>query len=423
MQVIIIGAGIGGTCLAHGLRKEGIAVRVLERDGARVSGLPGYGIHINPFGRQALQECLPGANWQRFQSKARAIGGKARFFDERLRPLATQDGLHVKDGRTIAENRLSISRAELREVLIGGLSEDETGQGGIIDWGKTFLRYEVLPGAKIRVHCIDGSWEDCDVLVGADGSNSRVRNQYLPSIQRFKVGATIVVGRTRITNEVREAFPADLIDGSPNSIVPSSPDWLFSSVWRAPVDTNAQLEDTRVESYAVWAYIAADRSYPDNLDNMPPDELCDFVLSRIARWDRRLHSLVKESERQSVSVVVLRSMPHLVSWRSSEVVLLGDAIHNMTPMAGVGANTALRDARLLTRALVAAATGRAPLRQSISDYEGQMRQYANAAVSLSLRNARNAVADSRLKRAVFRSLLRLAHAVPMVHHMVFSRRA
>jgi salicylate hydroxylase len=37
--------------------------------------------------------------------------------------------------------------------------------------------------------------------------------------------------------------------------------------------------------------------------------------------------------------------------------LLGDAIHNMTPMAGVGANTALRDADLLRRQLIAVACG------------------------------------------------------------------
>lgn len=37
------------------------------------------------------------------------------------------------------------------------------------------------------------------------------------------------------------------------------------------------------------------------------------------------------------------------------------AIHNMTPMAGVGADTALRDADLLRGKLIAATGGEAPL--------------------------------------------------------------
>lgn len=40
------------------------------------------------------------------------------------------------------------------------------------------------------------------------------------------------------------------------------------------------------------------------------------------------------------------------------MTLLGDAIHNMMPMGGMGANTALRDADTLTHCLINAAAGR-----------------------------------------------------------------
>ena len=41
MEVIVIGAGTGGLCLAHGLKRAGINVNVYERDRTRADGLQG----------------------------------------------------------------------------------------------------------------------------------------------------------------------------------------------------------------------------------------------------------------------------------------------------------------------------------------------------------------------------------------------
>lgn len=51
LDVIGVGAGIGGLCLAQGLRKAGVAVEVFERDRAPGSRWEGYRIHVNPAGR------------------------------------------------------------------------------------------------------------------------------------------------------------------------------------------------------------------------------------------------------------------------------------------------------------------------------------------------------------------------------------
>lgn len=58
-HVLIIGGGIGGLCLAQGLKKAGIRATVFERDPSPASRLQGYRIHINPEGSRALQACLP----------------------------------------------------------------------------------------------------------------------------------------------------------------------------------------------------------------------------------------------------------------------------------------------------------------------------------------------------------------------------
>jgi 2-polyprenyl-6-methoxyphenol hydroxylase-like FAD-dependent oxidoreductase len=139
MKVIIVGAGIGGCCLAHGLLQDGIEVKVFERNPRDLDGLPGYGIHINPFGQQALQDNLPERNWKSFVEKSVPIGGHNQFFDEKLRLLADISGSHLIDGKIIDESRMSISRAELREILLLGLS-GEVGVASVIQWEKAFDR-------------------------------------------------------------------------------------------------------------------------------------------------------------------------------------------------------------------------------------------------------------------------------------------
>ncbi|MCA6220961.1 stiblene epoxidase [Photorhabdus antumapuensis] len=384
MHVGIIGAGIGGTCLAHGLRKNGIKVTIYERNPAASFELPGYGIHINTFGKQALQECLPDEHWLTFKEASRYIGGQSRFYNERMRLLAVHGGISPMAGKIISEQRLSISRTELKEILNKGLSN-------IIQWNKTFVRYEHIENGGIKIFFADDSHENVDVLVGVDGSNSKVRKQYLPFIERFDVGVSMVIGRARLTPALTALLPQNFLDGTPNSIVPKSPDWLFISMWRAPVNIHVKATLAEIDNFIVWVYVAATDSFPDNITDFSADALCDLVQSRMISWDPSLHTLIKYSDMENISPIHLRSMPHLPPWKSSTVTLLGDAIHNMTPMTGSGANTALRDALLLTQKLAGVASGHEELVKAISDYEQQMRAYANEIVGISLRSAQNAV--------------------------------
>ena len=79
-----------------------------------------------------------------------------------------------------------------------------------------------------------------------------------------------------------------------------------------------------------------------------------MVADRIAGWSPGLRRLVAGSAPDTVNALRIRSAEPVTAWPTGPVTLLGDAIHNMTPMAGIGANTALRDADLLRRNLIAA---------------------------------------------------------------------
>jgi 2-polyprenyl-6-methoxyphenol hydroxylase-like FAD-dependent oxidoreductase len=107
-------------------------------------------------------------------------------------------------------------------------------------------------------------------------------------------------------------------------------------------------------------------------------------------------------------------------------LLLGDAIHTMTPGRGAGANTALRDAVLLGQMLVAAHHGRKPLFQAIHEYEAEMLRYSSEAVNESRKqmnwaDAIHRPAIGRLQLAAARGAMRVINAVPMLKRRLLQK--
>lgn len=195
---------------------------------------------------------------------------------------------------------------------------------------------------------------------------------------------------------------------------------MFVAAWRSrSADVGGKRPDA--QNYVMWAYVTP-RS---ELIHVPQDRgaaaLQNFVLQRIKGWSPDLGRLVRGADPETVAPVPLRSMPHLDAWTPSNVTLIGDAIHNMTPMAGIGANTALRDARVLRGALIDAAAGKHSIVEAIGRYESEMRGYANRAVGLSRRNAEIASSDAGFPRRMFRLVLRLAQAFPPVMRATLGR--
>lgn len=91
---------------------------------------------------------------------------------------------------------------------------------------------------------------------------------------------------------------------------------------------------------------------------------------------------------------------------------LGDAIHNMPPVGGLGGNMALRDAWSLTQALTDVQSGRASLLPAIRAYEADMRAHGFAAVRAALGYMQRATTSKRLERLSSRTWFRLCHVIP-----------
>jgi 2-polyprenyl-6-methoxyphenol hydroxylase-like FAD-dependent oxidoreductase len=102
-------------------------------------------------------------------------------------------------------------------------------------------------------------------------------------------------------------------------------------------------------------------------------------------------------------------------WTSTAVTVLGDAVHNMPPVGGLGANTALRDAAALADQLLAVRDG-APLLPAVAAYEAQMRDWGYRAVRDSLRNARQATTSNAVVRHAARAYFRVRRCLTAREH-------
>ncbi|WP_189159663.1 FAD-dependent oxidoreductase [Lentzea pudingi] len=384
MRIAVIGGGIGGLCLAHGLRKAGVDVAVYERDLSRTDRLQGYRVHINPHGAAALRECLPAKNWERFERSAGTSENGFGFLTEQLTPLLVLD--------PDEEKHYSASRITLRQVLLDGLD---------VRFGKRFERYE-HDGGAITLHFEDGTTAECDVLVGADGIRSRVRGQYLPHAGTEPVGITAVAGKLFL--DEHDWIPERLLVRA-NSIIPTSACGMFlvAHDGLGYSDDDGVLFDN-VRPYLMWAYAAKDLDITNGLQS--------DVLRRIAGWSPDLRRIVGSSHPDTVSEWRIRSSKPIGRWESTNVTLLGDAIHAMTPMRGVGANVALRDAQLLARCIAEGG-------DAIARYEAEMYEYGFAAVRDSLRAARQFADGGPVSRTLFRTVLRTAAAVPGLKRAMF----
>ena len=108
------------------------------------------------------------------------------------------------------------------------------------------------------------------------------------------------------------------------------------------------------------------------------------------------------------------------TWTATPVTLIGDAVHNMPPVMGLGANTALRDAAELSATLTAAHRGETVLIEAIRTYEAKMREYGFGAVRESTSYTERAISGNHMARQGMKTWLRLCQAVPSVKRKSFA---
>lgn len=408
MRVLIIGAGTGGLCLAHGLKKAGVDVVLFERDRTPRSMLIGYRVGISPDGSKALHSCLPPDVFAEFVRTTARPPKHIVMRTEKYKELLVGDvATDLDDSRS----EKSVSRIAMRTALLGGLDD-------VVRFDKTFKRFTRNDDGTVTAFFDDGTSVTGDVLVGADGAQSRVRRQHLPDAKVVDTGITSIAGKLPLTEENAKLLPP-LADGGITLLFGPHGEFVIIHVMR--------FDGTGVEDdYIMWGYAAAHHKFPD-MKGMSQAELKQAVLTMTPKFHPNLRKLFALATPETVFQIRVRTSERLQPWKPSNVTMIGDSVHLMTPGRGIGANTALRDAELLSRKLIEAHHGKNVV-EAIGEYEQEMVEYGFEAVEASreMMDGNSVVHKPVIGRAAAafqRTFLRVTNAVPVLKRKMLAEDA
>ncbi|GAB7184749.1 hypothetical protein ATKI12_4580 [Kitasatospora sp. Ki12] len=372
MKVLVAGAGLGGLCLAHGLLRAGVDVRVLEREDGPDSRYQGFRIALNAHGLAALHACLPERLHALLAAVSGPLAGERRVVDQELRELRR---LGAVDEGTATD------RYVLRRLLLAGL-------GDRVEFGRPVTGYTERADGTVEAHLGDGGRAVGDLLVGADGVGSAVRRQLLPDARVVTLPGNAVLGRTPLTERSAALVPGygTVVHGTDVHGARASMLLGRMEFRRPPRLAAAELApDVRLPdtgSYLRWVVMPSE-SLPAG--PRPWETVRAELLALLDGWNPDLVDLVRAADVVNISPLTVRYAEPVPHWAGRRrVTLLGDAIHPMPPSGGQGANTALRDAALLARTLTAVQRGTAELPAAVEQYEQRMLEYGFAAVADSL---------------------------------------
>ncbi|TCR16833.1 FAD-dependent monooxygenase [Streptomyces sp. BK205] len=372
-HVLIAGGGIGGLCLAQGLRRAGISCTVYES--APGIGRAGYRLHMNGAGGRALQQCLPDHLFELYMQTSRETPRREVMvlLDHQARELGARP--HIGPPNDPSRPHTAVNRRTLRQILSLGLED-------IVRYGSTVTGYET-DGDKVRVLLDDGTSATGDVLVGADGINSVVRGRLLPEVPVVDTGMRSLYSTAPLTDELAASLPEALFDGFAVATGPNGA--LFAYGVYRPRRPVAEAVAELMPGAAVDPvdpYIMVNLGLPPgspvaagapDLWNSSAETLHALMRTAVRGWDPALAELVEHVDPATIFPVSTRHLQPADPWPAGRVTLLGDAIHAMPPSFGSGANTALRDAAALARGLERAAHGDIPVAEAVAEYENEMR--------------------------------------------------
>jgi 2-polyprenyl-6-methoxyphenol hydroxylase-like FAD-dependent oxidoreductase len=337
-KIAIVGAGPGGLVLARILHIQEIVATVLEREvlfSARSQG-GSLDIHADS-GQIALGSAGLTAEFRRI----------ARYEDQESRVYDKHGKLHLQEEDVTGKDRPETDRKHLRQMLLDSLP------AGTVRWGTHVAGVVPQADGGCTVRLADGTTERFDLVVGADGTWSKVR----PVLSDAQPKYTGVLFLEFGIDDVDARYP-DTAKMAGRGLTFALGD---SKALGAHRDANAH-----IGGYA-GLRVAEDWFEVNGLDAMTDETVRSRVAQEYVGWSEELLRWIYRSDGRMVPRGIYE-LPHGHRWdHQPGITLLGDAAHVMSPFGGDGANLAMLDAADLAAVLV-----RGDWREALPQFEEAM---------------------------------------------------
>ncbi|WP_020106636.1 FAD-dependent monooxygenase [Nocardia sp. 348MFTsu5.1] len=313
LNIAIVGAGYAGAAAAKALSLLGADVNVYEQ--ASQIREVGAGIGLRPSTMARFRE------WGIFDAVAK-VSSPSDYFEilTGTGDPIMKEGWPAIPGDIEGTKTHLIHRGDFIEALLGVLPE------GMVHLGHKLSTVEDL-GDRSVLTFADGKTVEADLVIGADGIKSVVRQQL------FSDKGPVFSGE----HAYRTVISADdaygmVVDDNLRMYIGHG-----TKVYLLPLRHRNQVsfDITALRPDSTWA----------------PQITKDDLIATVEGFDERLVNIARNLDMNAVSVRAVYDIDPVELWHTDSVALVGDAAHSMLHHQGQGANSAIMDAGGLSDAL------------------------------------------------------------------------
>lgn len=309
-DIVIIGGGIGGLCVALSLQQKGFKITLYEA--AKELKPVGAGLGVGSNALSALIRLGVGEEIVRHGN----ILNKMTIQSDLGQTINEVDFASIS--REFGVDNVMIHRADLHAVLLNGLKE------GTVHLNKRCVDFaQDSQGATVTFE--DGDSRRSDLVIAADGVHSLFRKKLLTDSSERYAGYTCWRSVVSFQEDAVQTEVSTETWGQQGrfGIVPLARNRIY---WFACI--NAPKNDVDKSSYKVGDLLAVFKNYPQ-----PIPEIIQ---------------LTKDNQLLHDDILDIQPLSRFVF---GHVVLIGDAAHATTPNMGQGAGQAMEDALVLANCL------------------------------------------------------------------------
>ena len=317
-KALVIGGGISGMSTAIECAKQGIAVDLIELDpqwradgaGISISGPTLRALQTVGVLEAVIQQGYCGDGVKLFAANGMALG---------VMPTPCIAGPEVPGGAGI-----------MRPVLAAILANATREAGVDVRLACNYTQI-ISHAEQVTVKFTDGSTREYDLVIGADGLNSKIRQQFFPNAPKPRYTGQSIW----------------------RAVVPRPADITSVQMWLG--DGRVKVGVNPVSEAEMYVFVTEHRSVHQRLDaeNLPQmlrDLLAPFSAPQVQAVRDAIGPLARVMFRPLESMLMPRP------WHAGRLVIVGDAAHATTPHLASGAGIGIEDGIVLAQALSCSTT-------------------------------------------------------------------